>query len=226
MYFPAFRAPLGAGPRLQNAGAPSLRQPHATSIWSRTSLRMAACLTTAVSRSRRCLAGYRLRRCLAACGRKPGRSGPGVVAMPGCARPWNAYPVTRSRQRLVALGRMPCRSGVNIAAMLRPKASNQYPSNQYLRKSRRLDGSRSWRLGRLLSGRIPSRRLSGSGGLDSADLAALAALDDCDSHSLALGEISQAGTLEHRAVNEEVLGLSLDRDEAESLHGVVPLHRA
>src|SRR5687767_11381314 len=93
-------------------------------------------------------------------------------------------------------------------------------------KSRRLNGSRGWRLGRLLSGRSPSRRLSGSGGLDSADLAALAALDDSDSHSLALGEITQTGALEHRAVDEEILGLALDRDEAESLHGVVPLHRA
>src|SRR3954451_3143727 len=63
-----------------------------------------------------------------------------------------------------------------------------------------------------------------SGRLDRSDLAALAAFHDGDTDALALGEIAHAGPLEHRAVDEEILGFTLDRDETEALHGIVPLH--
>src|SRR3954469_12078970 len=62
--------------------------------------------------------------------------------------------------------------------------------------------------------------------LDGSDLAALAAFDDGHSHALAFGKVAHPGPFKHGAVDEQVLGLALDRDEAEALDGIVPLHGA
>ena len=52
------------------------------------------------------------------------------------------------------------------------------------------------------------------------------ALHDAHPHRLALLQRTEAGTLQHRRVDEHVLAARLRGDEAEPLVGVVPLHRA
>src|SRR5215211_1687258 len=64
------------------------------------------------------------------------------------------------------------------------------------------------------------------GEVDRGRLAALLALHDADLHPLTFLEVGDAGALEHGAVHEDVLALVLGGDEAETLGGIVPLHRA
>ena len=60
---------------------------------------------------------------------------------------------------------------------------------------------------------------------DRADFASLAPFDDGDSNGLALRQTAEPSAFQGRAMHEKILGFALDRDEAEALHGVIPLHR-
>ena len=55
---------------------------------------------------------------------------------------------------------------------------------------------------------------------------ALSAVDYVDRDALALGQVGDARTLEHRSVHEDILAAPIWSDEAKSPHGVVPLDRA
>src|SRR5690242_685137 len=54
----------------------------------------------------------------------------------------------------------------------------------------------------------------------------LAALGDADHHSLAFIEGGDPGSFEHRGVDESILAAIVANDEAETLLGIEPLHRA
>src|SRR5204862_394998 len=62
--------------------------------------------------------------------------------------------------------------------------------------------------------------------VDALGLAALLALDHAERDLLTFGERVETGAGQRRAVHEHVLAAVVDRDEAEALRGIVPLHGA
>src|SRR5215207_6261569 len=74
----------------------------------------------------------------------------------------------------------------------------------------------------------PGLRRSYSGGLDvvDGDLAAAAVLGRVEGNLLTFRQTTQAGTLEGRCMDENVLAAVFRLNEAETLHVVVELHSA
>src|SRR6185437_14742115 len=63
-------------------------------------------------------------------------------------------------------------------------------------------------------------------GRDRSRFSALHAFDDLHGDALALGEIGDAGALEDRSMDEDILAAIADGDEAEALVGIVPFDGA
>src|SRR5580658_7063424 len=66
----------------------------------------------------------------------------------------------------------------------------------------------------------------GSDQAQTGRLRSLPTVDHVDRDVLALGQVCDARTVEHRSVHKDILAPPVRSDEAKSLYGVVPLDRA